>query len=57
LHLSYPTLSSASEGTVQRTSLFKEIPITQKQKKEDNELKAHLEAIQSYLQAEPAHNG
>jgi hypothetical protein len=53
LHLSYPTLSSASEGTVQRTSLFKEIPITQKQKKEDNELKAHLEAIRSYLQAEP----
>jgi hypothetical protein len=54
LHLSYPTLrlSSASEGTVQRTSLFKEIPITQKQRKEDKELKAHLEAIKSYHQAE-----
>jgi hypothetical protein len=49
LNLSYPTLSSVSEGTVQRTSLFKEIPITQKQKKGDNELKAHLDAIRSYL--------
>jgi hypothetical protein len=53
LHLLYPSLSSASEGVVQRTSLFKEIPITQKQKREDNELKAHLEAIRSYLEGEP----
>jgi hypothetical protein len=52
LHLLYPTLSLVSEGMAQRTSLFKEIPITRKQKKEDNELKAHLEAIQSYSQVE-----
>jgi hypothetical protein len=52
----YPSLSSASEGVVQSTSLFKEIPITQKQKMEDNELKAHLEAIRSYLEGEPVSN-
>ena len=49
IHLSYPTLPLSSKEVVQRTSLFKEIPITQKQKKEDNELKAHLEKIQSHI--------
>ena len=49
LHLMYPTLSEP-EAKVQRTSLFKEIPITQKQR-EDDDFKAHLESIQSYLKA------
>src|SRR6202046_1734844 len=48
IHLSYSTLFPVSEAKVQRTSLFKVIPITQKQKREDNALKAHLQAIQSY---------
>jgi hypothetical protein len=52
LHLIYPTISSASEAKVPRTSLFKQIPITQKQRREDDELKAHIEAIQSYLGVE-----
>jgi hypothetical protein len=47
LHLMYSTLTEP-EAKVQRTSLFKEIPITQKQR-EDDDLKAHLESIQSYL--------
>ena len=49
LHLMYPTLSEP-EAKVQRTSLFKEIPITRKQR-EDDDFKAHLESIQSYLKA------
>jgi hypothetical protein len=53
LHLSYPTLFSASEEKPQkRTSLFKEIPISQKQRREDDDLKAHLQAIESYLKLE-----
>ena len=43
----YPKLSEP-EAKVQRTSLFIEIPITQKQR-EDDDLKAQLESIQSYL--------
>ena len=49
LHLAYPTLFLASEAKAQRTSLFTQVPITQKQRREDKDLNAHLEAIQSYL--------
>jgi hypothetical protein len=53
LHLIYPTISSASEANhVQRTSLFKPVPITQKQRKNDDVVKAHIEAIQSHLGVE-----
>ena len=48
LHLTYPIFSSASEAIVQKTSLFKEIPMTQKERRKDNDWKAHLEAIQSH---------
>ena len=48
LHLFYPALL-ASDAKPQRTSLFKAIAITQKQKKEDKNLQAQLQAIQSYL--------
>ena len=40
----------ASEAVVQRTALFKAIPFTQKQRRDGDELKAQLQAIQSYLQ-------
>jgi hypothetical protein len=52
LHLSYPTIFLACEQMLEKTSLFKEFPITQKQKREDDELKAHLKEIQSYLKEE-----
>jgi hypothetical protein len=42
-------LSPASEAKVSKTSLFKPIAITKKQKSEDDDLKAHLGAIKSYL--------
>ena len=49
VHLIYPTLSEPeAKVQVQRTSLFKEIPITKKQR-EDDDLKAHLESIQAYV--------
>ena len=48
LHLFYPALSK-SDAKPQRTSLFKAIAITQKQRKEDKNLQAQLQAIQSYL--------
>jgi hypothetical protein len=50
IHLIYPTLSS-SKARVQRTSLFKSFPITQRQRREDNNIKAQIEAIHSYLGA------
>ena len=49
LHLIYPTISSAPEARTPRTSLFTKVPITQKQRKEDVIVKAHIEAIQSHL--------
>ena len=49
LHLFYPTLFSASEAKLQRTYPFKETPITQKQRREDEDVKTHLHAIESYL--------
>ena len=52
LHLIYPTISSASKAKVPRTSLFKPVPITQKQRRNDAVIKAHIEAIQSYLGVE-----
>jgi hypothetical protein len=56
VHLFYPTLpsllSSASKAKPQRACLFKEIPITRKQRREDVDLKAHLQAIESYLEVE-----
>jgi hypothetical protein len=52
LHLIYPTIFSASKTRAPRTTLFKKVPITQKQKREDDELKAHIEAIQSYIGVE-----
>jgi hypothetical protein len=51
LHLIYPTISPASEAKVPRTSLFKSVPITHKQRGEDDVIKAHIKAIQSYLGA------
>jgi hypothetical protein len=48
LHLLYPALST-SDAKSQRTSLFKPIAITQKQRREDEKLQAQLQAIQSYL--------
>jgi hypothetical protein len=55
LHFIYPTISSAAEESVPRvprTSLFKGFPITQKQRREDDNLKAHIMAIQTYFGAE-----
>jgi hypothetical protein len=52
LHLIYPTILSTSKTRVPRTSLFRNFPITQKQRREDDELKAHIEAIQSYIGVE-----
>ena len=49
LHLIYPTISPASKAKVPRTSLFKPCPITQKLKREDDDIKSHIEAIESYL--------
>jgi hypothetical protein len=49
LHLIYPTISPAAKAKVLRTSLFKEFPITQKQRREDDVIKAHIQAIQSHL--------
>jgi hypothetical protein len=48
LNLFYPALS-VSDAKHQRTSLFKAIAITQKQRREDENLQAQLQAIQSYL--------
>ena len=48
LHLIYPMLSPAPKAKVSKTSLFKPIAITKKQRGDD-EVKAHLEAIKSYL--------
>jgi hypothetical protein len=48
LHHIYPMLSPAPEAKVSKTSLFKPIAITKKQR-EDDEVKAQLEAIKSYL--------
>ena len=53
LHLFYPSLSLASEARLQRTCLFKETPITQKQRKEDEDVMTHLQAIKSYLGVGP----
>ena len=50
LHLSHPALSLASQAVAQRTTLFKAMPFTQKQRRDDDKLKAQLQAIQSYLQ-------
>jgi hypothetical protein len=52
LHLIYPPIPSASEVKVPRTSLFKQVPITQKQRRDDDVTNAHIEAIQSYLGVE-----
>jgi hypothetical protein len=52
LHLIYPTISSVSEAKVPRTSLFKQVPITQKERRNDDVTKAHIEAIQSHLGVE-----
>ena len=49
LQLIYPTLSISDEAKVERTSLFKQIPITHKQRAENDDVKAHLKAIQDYL--------
>ena len=49
LQLIYPTLSTSDEAKVERTSLFKQIPITHKQRAENDDVKAHLKAIQDYL--------
>jgi hypothetical protein len=48
LHPFYPILS-VSDAKPQRTSLFKAVAITQKQRREDENLQAQLQAIQSYL--------
>src|SRR6201996_1425714 len=48
LHLIYPSFSVPKE-IAPKTSLFKPIPITQKQRQKDDDLKVHLDAIQSYL--------
>jgi hypothetical protein len=48
LHLFYPALS-VSDAKSQRSSLFKAIAITQKQRREDENLQAQLQAVQSYL--------
>jgi hypothetical protein len=53
LHLLYPTKFSASKAKVQRNVLFREFPISKKQRREDNNLKAQLEAILSYLGVGP----
>src|SRR6202012_3558122 len=52
LHLSYPTISSAPEAKTPRTSLFSKVPITQRQRKNDDSVKAHIKAIQSFLRVE-----
>ena len=49
LHLSHPALSLASARVVQRTALFKVMSFTQKQRRNDDELKAEFQEIQSYL--------
>ena len=48
LHHLYPMLSSVSEAKVSKTSLFKPMPITKKQR-EDDKVKAQLEAIKNHL--------
>ena len=52
LHLIYPTISSAPEAKTPRTSLFSKVPITQKQRKNEDNVKAHIKAIQSFLMVE-----
>jgi hypothetical protein len=53
LHLVYPTISSAPEAAkAPKASLFTKVPITQRQRREDDVIKAHIEAIQSYLGVE-----
>ena len=52
LHLIYPTIFSTSKTRVPRTSPFKRFPITQKQKREDDDIKAHIKAIQDYIGVE-----
>src|SRR6202012_2732032 len=52
LHLIYPTISSAPEAKTPRTSLFSKVPITQRQRKNDDSVKAHIKAIQSFLRVE-----
>ena len=48
LHLAYPVLSLVSEIKVQKPGLFKEVPMTQKQRREDDDLKAQIKTIQSH---------
>src|SRR6201996_7776660 len=49
LHLVYPTVSSAPKAENESMSpLFTKVPITQRQRKEDEVIKAHIELIQSY---------
>ena len=57
LHLVYPTIcskipSAPKAEKVSKTPLFTKVPITQRQRKEDKVIKAHIEAIQSYLEVE-----
>ena len=49
LHIFYPEFSSASGIKPPKTTLFTKIAITQKQRKEDENLQAQLQAAQSYL--------
>ena len=52
LHLIYPTIFSTPKTRVPQTSPFKRFPITQKQKREDDDIKAHIKAIQDYIGVE-----
>lgn len=52
LHLIYPTIFSTPKTRVPRTSPFKKFPITQKQRREDDNIKAHINAIQDYIGVE-----
>ena len=56
LHLVYPTIcskiSSAPEAEKVSKTLFTKVPITQRQRREDEVIKAHIGAIQSYLEVE-----
>ena len=47
LHLIYPTVFP-TKTKVQKTALFREVPITQKQRREDEDLKAQLRVLQSH---------
>ena len=52
LHLIYPKIFLTSKTRVPRTELFGKFPITQKQRREDDDLKAHIKAIQDYIGVE-----